>query len=209
MIGVNLIPDSVVRSHRRSRRIRHWIVVGAVAAGLVVVPVGWQLRREAKAAELSNQKHSRDSELAAVKADLAEINRFINHLDERIDRANALRTKRSWAGLLLLLVDCMPERVWLASLATEGPRVGMSSRGAAASKNALPLAPGHAGPVVTTLDGARSLKLAGYAVEHETLYDFMDRLKQSQAFRHIELLKAEKEPVLWSEAVRFELTCEW
>ena len=59
------------------------------------------------------------------------------------------------------------------------------------------------------LDGARRAALAGYALGHEQLYDFMARLKAAQAFDRIDLVKADKEDVLWARAVRFELLCTW
>jgi Tfp pilus assembly protein PilN len=135
--------------------------------------------------------------LSATAQSLADLN-------DRIERANALRTKRSWAGLLSLVAQCLPQEVWLTSVATDAPPP------AAARRRTSPRASEKQDhPTVVVLDGARRAALAGYALGHEQLYDFMARLKAAQAFDRIDLVKADKEDVLWARAVRFELLCTW
>ena len=202
MIGVNLIPLATREAHQRARRIRRWIVVGAVVAALAALPVLWQVRQHARVAELIQLKQARAAQVAAVRAELDQANQSLAELNERIERANALRTKRSWAGLLALTVGCMPDEVWLTSVATEAAT--------AAARQRRPAATGDkADPVVVVLNGARRVSLAGFALDHTHLYEFMARLNASAAFDRVQLLKAGKEPVLWSQAVRFELICTW
>lgn len=212
MIGVNLIPSAVLRARQRSRRIRRWIVAAVVAAALSAMPVLAELRQHARHAELLQRKEADTAKLADARANLQTVGTSLRQLRDSIERANMLRTRRCWAGLLTRIVQCMPEEVWLTSLATEVPKDSGASlrrqigkKQPAAAANAQEIEPRN----VVTLAGARSLTLEGFAVDHEQLYEFMTRLKQSDTFPRVELVKAGKEPVLRSQGVRFELTCTW
>ena len=98
----------------------------------------------------------------------------------------------------------VPEEVWLTSLATDASPISLKPR-----KNHPAPTTSEDQPAVVVLDGASRLALTGYAVRHKQVYEFMARLKESAAFERVDLLKADKEQVLWSEAVRFELMCTW
>jgi Tfp pilus assembly protein PilN len=204
VIGVNLIPSDVLLAHRRVRRIRRWIMVCVVAAALAALPVLWRVGQHARVAELAKVQRIRTAQVAAVRVELDRVTASLTDLNERIERANALRTKRSWAGLLSVAVQCMPEEVWLTSVATEAPASTGKQKHSAPSA-----AKEEEQSAVVVLEGARQLKLDGFALEHSYVYDFMGRLKASAVFDDVELLKAGKEPILWSQAVRFELLCTW
>jgi len=204
MIGVNLIPPGVLAARKRGRRIRQWVVVTAIVAAVSAVPILLEWRQQARLVALQERKQQADARLGAVRAELAELTHSLTELNERIERADRLRTKRPWAALLSLIVRQMPEEVWLTSLGTGEPQEAAGGK------------PGLSGSVaaseqgeVVVMEGARKIDLAGFAVDHEHLYDFMTRLKQSRAFAQVELVKAGKEPLLRSRAVRFELTCRW
>jgi glucan phosphorylase len=100
VIGVNLIPSDVLLAHRRVRRIRRWIMVSVAVAALAVLPVLWRVRQHARVAELTKVQQTRTAQVAAVRAELDRVTASLTDLNERIERANALKTKRSWAGLL-------------------------------------------------------------------------------------------------------------
>ncbi len=204
MIGVNLIPTQIVEAHRRSRRIRWWLGVVVVVGGVSALPVLWQVRQHTRAARLMQRKSELTRQTAQVREELAELAKKLTALDERIERANALRTKRSWASLLSMVTACMPEQMWLVGMnAAAGPS------GAPGNTGRGPSGKQEAQPQVVVLDGARRLDLVGYAVEHEQVYDFMTRLKESGAFGQVDLTKADTEDILSSQAVRFELVCSW
>ncbi|HUU84475.1 MAG TPA: PilN domain-containing protein [Phycisphaerae bacterium] len=212
MIGVNLIPAGVLRARRRRRRIRHWTVAALVAAAISAVPVLLQVRQHARQARLVERREATSAELANVRASVETVGTSLRRLGEGIERADTLRTRRSWAGLLARVVQCMPDEVWLTSLATETPQdSARASRGKVAPQQAAPASstPGAETSSVAILAGARRLALQGFAVNHEQLYEFMTRLKGSRSFSGVELVKAGKEPVLRSRGVRFELTCTW
>ncbi len=204
MTGVNLIPASILEAHRRARRLHLWVVAVTLTAAVAALPVLWQVRQHARVAELTTLKQARTAQSASVRAELSATAQSLADLNDRIERANALRTKRSWAGLLSLVAQCLPQEVWLTSVATDAPPP------AAARRRTSPRASEKQDhPTVVVLDGARRAALAGYALGHEQLYDFMARLKAAQAFDRIDLVKADKEDVLWARAVRFELLCTW
>ncbi len=204
MIGVNLIPRDVLLGRRRSRRIRLWLTATAIAAGLGAVPVVLELQRQGRVDTLTVQRTQVQAELATVRAELTELNRSLTLLGDRLDRAEALRTKRPWAALLTSITRSMPDQVWLRSMATgpAGASAGVPARAA------VEAAPGDQ-PVVVQMEGARKIDLSGYALDHEHLYEFMTGLKQSQIFTTVDLVKAGKEPLLRSRAVRFQLSCVW
>jgi len=204
MIAVNLIPPAVLAARRRSRRIRQWLVIVSVSAALCAVPVLIQLRQHARLVSLRGQKRQQEAEVATLRGELGELTRATVDLDRRIKRADALRTKRDWAGLLTLVVECMPPEVWLTAVTTEAP----ASRAPSRRGGLRPAEPAEQNEMVV-MAGARQVALAGYAVQHEQLYDFMTRLKASNTFASVELVKAGMEPTLASQAVRFELRCKW
>ncbi len=211
MTGVNLIPYSVLGARRRSRRIRQWTVVVVIAAAVAAVPVLVELRQHALSAKLVERQQIGTAKLAEVRAELEEVNVSLRQLRDGIERANTLRTRRPWAGLLTRIVSCMPQEVWLTSIGTEAPESRSRARpappvgkpGAHSDENEMPSA------TVVTMAGAQRLDLAGFALDHEQLYEFMTRLKRSETFGRVELVMAGKQPVLRSEGVRFELTCTW
>ncbi|MHC4064696.1 MAG: PilN domain-containing protein [Planctomycetota bacterium] len=208
MIGVNLVPPRVLAARKRSRRVKSWAVVIAVVAGLSAIPVILEFRQQARLTSLLERRSQTQSQRASVRAELTELNRSLAELNQRIERADMLRTKRPWAALLSLIVQQMPEQVWLTSLTTGSPQA--PAKGAASSSPNGSTSAGDSEPAeVVVMDGASQINLTGFAVDHEHLYDFMTLLKGSQAFASVELVKAGKEPVLQSRAVRFELTCSW
>lgn len=204
MIGVNLIPPELLAARRRTRRIRLWAGVVAAVGAIAVVPIGWQVNRRARIADLDRAKNALVAEANSVQGELDQVTQALSDLNERIERAAALKTKRPWASLLTMITQAMPEELWLFSIQTTHD----TTRAAAE----LPDPSGQdqaQEPVVVVMGGATRMDLQGFAVDHERLYDFMSRLKDSQAFTRVDLVKANKEPVLWSQAVRFELICIW
>lgn len=204
MIGVNLIPPELLAARRRTRRIRLWAGIVAVVGAVAVVPVGWQINRRARIAELDHTKNARVAEANSVQVELDDVTQALADLNERIERAAALETKRPWANLMTMIAQAMPEELWLSSILTKTDTTRVAT-----PRPARPDPNQAQASSVVVMDGATQLDLQGFALDHERLYDFMARLKDSRAFLRVDLVKANKEPVLWSQAVRFELTCTW
>jgi len=201
MIGVNLIPSSVLVARQRSQRIRWWLVMLAITAGISTIPIIVYVGHCSQKSALSKHRADSQVEITSVRDQLIVLSSAAQELEDRYDRARALSTKRPWPSLLALIVQSMPPEIWLTSLVTNNPGTA-KPRIRTGKKN-------PADNQVVVMEGARRINLEGFALEHSQLYDFMARLKGSGAFAKVQLIKAGKEPVFRSRAVRFELTCHW
>ena len=62
---------------------------------------------------------------------------------------------------------------------------------------------------MVVLEAPIRLRLEGFILDHEGLYDLMSRLKGLGIFKVVKLVRSGSEPVLQGRAVRFVLMCEW
>jgi Tfp pilus assembly protein PilN len=208
MIAVNLLPESVCVARLRRKRLRSWSLAILASALLAAGPVGWNMVRASRAAGLERQVRPLRGEIDAVRAKLTALTARQQQLHVDIERADALRRKRSWANLLTALAAQMPDEVWLTALESTNP-----VREASTVK-VVPTAP--AGEASTgkpqarvRLAGPTGLRLAGFALDHETMYAVIGMLKRLEIFETVELTQADKQPVGEGEAVAFVLVCTW
>lgn len=205
MIGVNLLPSAVLLARRRYRRLRGWLLAVALVTAVAALPVGYDIVQATRAAALERDSGPLEARLAAVRQDLKGAAARYEHFATQIARADALRAKREWAGLLATIAVLAPDAVWLVSLETRtAPAAVPSPVLQDGRKSASP-----AGPPAIVLDGPTGLRLVGYSLDHERLYEFMSELKKSELFTKVDLTQAGKEPVLEGTAVRFVLDCDW
>ena len=59
------------------------------------------------------------------------------------------------------------------------------------------------------LDGPGAVRISGFAVDHDWLYEFITRLKDASVFERVDMLQAGKERTMQADAVRFVLVCAW
>jgi hypothetical protein len=204
MVTVNLLPPGIIHRRLRRRRLRRWAVVVAVVAGLATIPIGLDLVQAARAAALDRRVAPARQKLAATREHVKTLSLECQELKARIARADALRAKRRWAGLLTAITGQMSDELWLDSAETVAHRAEEPARrGSKHSSGAV-----KDGEVVT-IPGPTHLKLTGYALRHERLYEFMSALKGTGVFKTIELTQAGQEPVLQGTAVRFVIECAW
>ncbi len=210
MIGVNLIPEPVLQLRLRKRRLWLWALIVTVVCLVGAFPVGVEVSRQRR---LRLLRAERSDIRGSVKTTLAELNSAraeIRTLEAQAARADALRAKRSWSGLMKTLARALPEKMWLVSVATEptAPRPGdRDLRPKPSSKPADPNAPKK--NTVVTLEAPRALALDGFALEYRDLYDFMSRLKTASVFTEVVLTRASDAPVFDASAVRFRILCRW
>lgn len=219
MIGINLIDPSVLSARRRKRRIQRWVLAALTGGGVGAFPVGLEISRHQQVMALEGEKSVLQSRIDATRDQLNAIGIEIRNLEAQTARASALRTKRSWSGLLALLSSIAPEEVWFVSLATDPATPGRGSKdltppkppptAAAATKTPADKPAKPEPPAVVMMEAPRALVFEGYALEHRNLYDFMSRLKESNLFADVSLTKAAEEPVLSGKAVRFKIQCRW
>ena len=213
MIGVNLIAPDVRRIQAVKRRLRQWLTVAAPIAALALLPSATEWHRRGKVDTQRRQLAAVDAELRGLRREVIASAAAVSTMESEFARARALRTKRSWAGLLSILSASMPEEVWLTSFSTDRSPEAPGLKTIRAAPPGDPTTPGSvpAGgelPVVV-LQAATRIELTGFALNHERLYDLMSRLKEDGTFSNVELLKAGMEPVLEGHAVRFTLACGW
>lgn len=210
MIAVDLMPAAVRLRQTRKRRVRRWLAIAASSAVLGAVPVSLELVHRHQLDELEQRRMVLEQDMASTEQALQLAASTTRHYTEQIVQANALRTKRSWAGMLGMIGQAMPQRVWLSSVSTKPPSPGAPGAASEQHRRNTPLQsnarPEH--PHVV-LQGPRDLEILGYAVDHADLYAFMTALKEWGSFLEVELTSSGNEPTLRGNAVRFTLDCRW
>ncbi|MFH0982684.1 MAG: hypothetical protein V2A79_14260 [Planctomycetota bacterium] len=223
MIGVNLIPTEMLVRHAVKRRLWRWTMSSVVLAAAALTPPLVEDRQQAQVESLQGKVDDVDARLDVMRGQVAATAQAVHDADAELTRSLALRTKRSWAGLLALVSGCMPEAVWLTALATDPSQPAGSSRtepnrgreGTGKSEGAMKRRSDEeegspsGGPAVVVLEAPTKLRLDGFALDHESLYDFMSKLRDSGSFSVVKPIRADAEPVLQGRAVHFVLSCEW
>jgi Tfp pilus assembly protein PilN len=203
MVSVNLLPASISSKRRIKRRMRGWATVIVSVCALAAVPLAVDVSKTAGAASMEARLTPVQDRLTRARAELKSLAIECDDLAGEINRADALRGKRSWAGLLTLISAKAPDAVWLTSLSTRSvpqqPRAVSSAPSGVAAK----------APESVALQGPNGIHLEGFALDHEGLYEFMSALKEARVFQRVELTSAGKEPVQNGAAVRFVLECYW
>jgi Tfp pilus assembly protein PilN len=209
MVGVNLIPSEMLIRHRLMRRLQGWVIVGVALAGATLVPVAVEGRQQAQIERMRASVAEVETKLRSVRGEVASTAQTVLDLDAELARAGALRTKRSWSGLLALLSESLPPQVWLTSLATDPPQP-VSGHGTVPAVGKAPEEAKTGGKgIVIVLEAPTALRLEGYALDHVGLLDLITELKDSGSFATVSLVNAGMEPVLGGRAVHFVLACEW
>ncbi|MCB9851091.1 MAG: PilN domain-containing protein [Phycisphaerales bacterium] len=206
MVSVNLLPPNVTATRRRRERTRLWIVITATVTAVTAIPLALDVTNSARAAAIESRIGPQEARRDGILTELKETTAKCASLSTQIARADALRTKRDWAGLLTLVAERTPDSVWLTALKTQ---TRQGERPAPVSSSKKGKAPEKTEDKPVTLDGPSGIHLEGYALTHEALYEFMGALKAAEVFTTVELASADKEPVLEGTAVRFVIECVW
>ena len=215
MVGINLIPEHVRWARARRRRLVRWATAVVLSLATLTIPLGIEWYFRARAEVLREEQQRLQAELAAVRTQLTEANREQTALASEIERARALRSKRSWSGLFALLGQCLPRDAWLTAVATD-PATPPAQKAQAGSlhQTVLNLAglkgkPEPAGPSIITIEAPRKLRLEGYTGDYQELYAFIALLKQTGAFAEVQQGWARTEQVDRRSVVSFEVICTW
>jgi len=198
MARVNLLPPSHVTVRRRRTRIKRWTISAIVAAVLSVIPLAVDVTKRANASSVNDEVGPLSVRFDAVRAELKNTIDSCTELKEQIAQADALRSKRPWAALLDVIVSRLPDAVWLTTLKTEirNPQKAKELENSE-------------GVTIVELEGPVRIRIEGYALNHQSIYEFISGLKTEQVFDHVELTSAGKEPVLRASAIRFAIVCDW
>lgn len=208
MIGINLIPRNQTIARMKQRRIRRWSIACAAALFVVAMPVGLEWYRKVRANELEARFGELHGERETLRAELAEIGAASREIYLQIERAKALRSKRSWSGMLQLLEMTMPEGCWLIDLATDpASPSGQPSRRSNPVVSAGAIAEKDNATIV--IEAPRAVRLAGFATEVTDPLAFVSNLKDTGVFVHVDLERLVRELVGKRYYFRFEIVCTW
>lgn len=206
MIGVNLIPWSLQVAQRRRLHMRRWAAAALIAGAMLCVPAMSDRVRQAEASELGLRNRRLQAQLAGLRRDVRSISAKAERVQLQIDRAEALRSKRSWSALISLIGQCMPDGSWSTSIATDPPTAPHGGSRSSAR-------PGHkgdsGGPTTVVIEAPRRLRISGYATDAVEPLAFVTNLKSAGVFRDVSLESSRREPVLDGSYFRFSVVCDW
>lgn len=212
MERINLIPLTVQIARARQRRFRRWaILVGATAAASLI-PAMAQWTRERKLDDLRAARQTAEHEMNSARAELKALTTQSHELLLRLERANALRSKRNWSGMFSLLASALPAECWLTSLATDPdipPPIQVIAKPATAAGGAPGKAPSANPPGPVSIDAPRRLRIAGNSRSASDPLAFVLKLKESGVFRDVVLERTQRVNADPTSPFRFEMVCEW
>ena len=206
-VYVNLIPRRVQFAQLRRTRLRRWGIAVGVSAAAVLVASGIDGLQRAKAAQLQQRQAQLGHQLSAVRDSLRSLVGETQELTHRLERANALRDKRSWSALFELLGACLPADCWLSAVSTDP--ANPADRGSATPAGAVPPNPVAPTSGVLTLDAPRRLRVVAYSPDAAQPHAFVSALKDSGVFANVQLERTQREALFDGFYFRFELLCEW
>jgi hypothetical protein len=215
MISVNLIPESMLLAHLRRRHTRRWLVIGIASATLLAAPIALESYRAARAESLDQQWRLIKRELDTLQSELSSVTLASRDTYLQIERARALRTKRSWSSMLGVIASAMPEGCWLTELATDPATPSGGASSARRTGSGPPATAPTDSPESTdqkrtvTIEAPRAIRLIGYAADSSEPLVFVSRLKETGVFRSVNLENAQRQPVADGHYFRFELLCGW
>lgn len=209
MSRVNFIPSSMLGARRRRDHLRRWAAAAIAAACTTIVPLVLNEIGRAQAGELRDKQVETASALSKARKEVEADKLENTKLQGRIDRARALRTKRAWSAMFVMIGNCLPRGAWLSSIATDP--AAPSSGGSAALRPARGKGKQPEKPAAETvrIEAPQQLVLNGFAAEHAHLYAFISNLKGTDVFSDVKLLRSGAEESADREVVGFTLTCAW
>lgn len=222
MVFVNLIPEAIVAQQWRKRRVARWTAASLVAIGALLIPLtleGWQT---ARAEQLRAGRRALERDRTLLSAELTGLAAESQSVYLQIERANALRSKRSWSGMLALIAGTMPEGCWLTAIETVPavPASGAHNTPPATARSVTaapptartagdPIGGQAAAETVVTIDAPRQLRIAGYATDASEPLTLVTKLNATGVFSRVGLERSLRESVEDGSFFRFDILCEW
>jgi Tfp pilus assembly protein PilN len=207
MIGVNLIPVTMQLRQTLRQRLWGWALCNAAVGVAVVLPSALEWFNRAQADELRSRSLEVQEALSTAQAELRAVRDEADGLHLQLQRADALRSKRAWSGLLGLIAKNLPEGSWLTRLATDPASPHGASRGRPA--RAGPSGPQPDRPEVVTIEAPRKLRLVGFASTAGEPLTLVTNLKQTEVFSRVALEQSQLDRAHERAVFRFEVVCEW
>ncbi len=207
MHGVNFIPAQIIKAQVQRTHLRGWITAIIVVAIALMIPLLMDATAKARAENLSEEHGQLVVALKQTQTRAVEIANETIRIKGQIERARALRSKRNWSSLIILIGSCLPPETWLATLRTDPDTptgTGEFGPGRAFGKKGEKKA-----TKTVTIEAPRKLLIVGYAVDNDSPYEFIKKLKETKVFSKITLLHSRRDPGKQQSNVGFEVMCEW
>jgi Tfp pilus assembly PilM family ATPase len=205
--SVNLVPVIQLHMRRRSRRGRAWVGV-CTGVGLLLA-TGWAAERTA-AVTLGRLGET----VAALEVQRTEAQRRLvvaggrqARLVEQLQTILGARRPQSWARRLMTLAQEAPAGVFLTTLQVETPAAEREALVSATPEREARANTQRPEVGATAEHGEQTVRLAGYALDHDALLQFLHALQVSPNWQHVELQRAAQESYQGTPLVAFELNC--
>jgi Tfp pilus assembly protein PilN len=216
-IGVNLVPQSIQCVLQRNRWIRFWCAGACLSLIALGVALGYDWLQTCRMSDRADRLAQAQLEVEKLRHEARTLAAGAGLLQQQLERADAMRAKRAWSGLLAVIAAELPPDCRLQSIATDPARPPIDSVVVAAgSKPTTAVSsptsvPANVPPPARTvlLDAPRKLRLVGFANDPAQPVEFVSALKETGAFTQVNLERAQWEPTRKDSNFRFELVCEW
>ena len=205
-IDLNLIPRSILDAQIRRRHMRIWATSLAPALGLLAVFAGLNWVRQSRAADAAETAEMLAAELQQARAEVRGLTAAVSETSLQLERAGALRSKRSWSGLMGLLAQVRPDDVWFVGLATD-PAAPAATRGVSTPQSPQAGKPVEVRPVM--IDAPRKLRISGYSVSPTGPVALVSNLKKENVFARVILERSLRDADEQSPRFHFDVLVEW
>lgn len=204
-IEVNLIPAPVLTRQRRKQHLHAWIIAVTPAAIAAFAFVGMNSYRRVQTHQLRTKGETLSEHVRDVRGDVRRLTDDVTEANLQLRRAETLRAKRSWSGLMGLVADAIPEDTWLAMIATDPPMPSGPQKTVRRVANKDSKAP--SGP--TTIDAPRKLRLTGYSLSAGSPLTLVSNLKKPGLFENVILERSVSDPEADPPRFHFEVVIQW
>ena len=199
-VRVDLIPPVLHEQRRARRRRRAWTMVVTALAVSTGGVGAYASRQAARVVDLRQRGVERRRETVELRRESVQLADDLEEATRILREAETLRDGHRWSRMVTFIAQHVPDSVLLVTMATDPPRT-RSSRAPARADGA--------GSRALRDQSSTTLTLRGYAVQHDDLAGFLQRLKNSNVFQAVTLHYSKREPFLDGEGVAFALTCRW
>ncbi len=209
--SVNLIPKSTLFAHTRRKHVKRWAGVLVVSISIACAGIGVNWLQRAESIQLEKESKRVQAELLSLRSQATAAQAEAQVIESRLNRANALRAKRSWSGMFALISEALPLSCWLTAVATDPPfpsgarnkaprKVKGKVRGSKANNAVVK-------PIM--IESPRKLRLVGFASGVADPHRFVVNLNATKVFSSVVLTGTQQQKLGNSEFYRFEVECEW
>ncbi len=202
---VNLLPAAYEVRCRRARRLRSWVVLGAMLLALQVTAAVALREMGTKTRDLQqglmvaeNQQQSLKKRIQGLAAQQAD-------LDKQLELAEHLNRKHRWSELLSHLSDTLPPTVVLVGCESNPPKSTAKGQEGASVRPAADKGKGPAEPA----DVATGLVITGVATDHGAVAALLRKLNESGKLGRCSLESTQRQAYLKGEGVFFTIRTQW